>query len=100
MTWYHIPLDDNILVQNSWLAKLIATEICKLVNSKNKDGPKITLKWKDESEEKHNTVIMHTKPKISPDQNDLAQEDQIHKGPSTSRRQKKPPTTKDDNFLW
>jgi hypothetical protein len=31
---------------------------------------------------------------------DPAQEDQIHKGPRTSRRQKKTPKTKDDNFLW
>jgi hypothetical protein len=31
---------------------------------------------------------------------DAAQEEPIYKGPQTSRRQKKPPTTKNDDLLW
>jgi hypothetical protein len=85
------------------LAKLIATQNCRLVNSKNKDGHEIALKWKDESEEKHNTVIMHTKPKISPDQVSSSQTDTTHKESAvyrTSNRQKKVPITRNNDFLW
>ena len=31
---------------------------------------------------------------------DAAQDEPIHKGPRTSKRQKKPPTMKSDDFLW
>jgi len=39
-----------------WLSKLIATQICRLVNSNNKDVPLIPLNWKDELTDKQNTV--------------------------------------------
>jgi hypothetical protein len=56
-----------------WLSKLIATQICRLVKSKNRDVSEITLNWKDESADKQNTVNVHTKPKISPDQDNNSQ---------------------------
>ena len=39
-----------------WLSKLIATKICRLVKSNNKDVPVIPLNWKDEFTDKQNTV--------------------------------------------
>ena len=39
-----------------YLSKLIATQICRLVKSNNRDVPVIALKWKDESTDKQNTV--------------------------------------------
>ena len=38
------------------LSKLIATQICRLVKSNNKEVPIIALNWKDESTGKQNTV--------------------------------------------
>jgi hypothetical protein len=38
------------------LSKLIATQICRLVNGNNKDVPVIPLNWKDEFTDKQNTV--------------------------------------------
>jgi hypothetical protein len=71
------------------------------------------LHWKNEHDvsvsdnsKEHNTTLQED-PKVAPlvtanmkaSTDDPSQEDQLHKGPRTSRRQKKPPTTKDDNFL-
>jgi hypothetical protein len=39
-----------------WLSKLIATQICRLVKSNNKDVPVISLNWKDELTDKQNTI--------------------------------------------
>jgi hypothetical protein len=76
-----------------WLSKLIASQICRLVNSKNRDVPEIALNWKDE----------HTKPKISPDRDNSSQTDATHKESAvyrTSNRQKKVPITRNNDFLW
>lgn len=64
-----------------WLLKLIATKICKLVKNYNRNEPVIILNWKDESSDKkinindnrksnmQKTVDIHTKVKVSPNQN-------------------------------
>jgi hypothetical protein len=39
-----------------WLSKLIATQICRLVKSNNKDVPVIPLNWKDDLTNKQNTI--------------------------------------------
>jgi hypothetical protein len=83
--------------------KLIAIQICRLVKSKNRNVPEIALNWKDKSEEKQNTVIVHTKPKISPDRDNSSQTDATHKESAvcrTSNRQKKVPITRNNDFLW
>jgi len=73
-----------------WLSKLTATHICRLVKSNNNDVPITALNWKDESTEKQNTVNVHTKSKISPDQNNRL----------PSKRARRLPTTRHDDFLW
>jgi hypothetical protein len=86
-----------------WLSKLIATQLCRLVKSKNRDVPEIASNWKDESEDKQNTVIVHTKPKISPDQDNSSQTDATHTQSAvcrTSHRQKKVPITRNNYFFW
>jgi hypothetical protein len=39
-----------------WLSKLIATKICRIVKSNNRDVPVIALNWQDESTDKQNSV--------------------------------------------
>jgi hypothetical protein len=80
---------------------------------KHADDP-ISLNWKNEHDvsisdnsDEDNTILQED-PKAAPlvtanveaSTDDAAQKEPIHKGPQTSRRQKKPPTTKNDDFLW
>ena len=46
-----------------WLSKLITTQICRLVESNDKDVPLIPLKWKNEFLDKRNTVNLLPKQK-------------------------------------
>ena len=54
------------------------------------------------------TIILQEDPKATPSTtvsmealtDDAAQDERIYKGPRTSKRQKKPPTIKSDDFLW
>jgi len=73
-----------------WLSKLIATHIYRLVKSNNGDVPVIALNWKNESADKQNTVNVHKKSKISPDQDNRL----------PSKWARRLPTTKHGDFLW
>ena len=89
-----------------WLAKLLATQISRLVTSKVRDAPKIALKWKDESAV-NQYLETHMASKSLPDQtnitNNKIQIDTLHKEtvvPRTSNRQKRQPITRNKDFLW
>jgi hypothetical protein len=76
--------------RKEWLSKLIATHICRLAKSNNGDVPVIALNWKNETADKQNTVNVHKKSKISPDQNNRL----------PSKRARRLPTTKHGDFSW
>jgi hypothetical protein len=94
----------------------IALKIANVVTKifmKQADDP-ISLYWKNEHDVSvsnnsyEDNTILQEDPKAAPlvtanveaSIDDAAQEEPIYKGPQTSRRQKKPPTTKNDDFLW
>lgn len=85
-----------------WPSKLIATHICKLVKSNNRDEPVIILNWKDESTDKQNTVNVHPEVEVSPNRNNYSHGDVTAKEivRRTSNRQKKVPITRNNYFLW
>jgi len=74
----------------------------------------ISLYWKNECEvsvsdsSNKDNIILQGDPKATPSTtvsmealtDDAAQEEPIYNGPRTSKRQKKPPTIKSDDFLW
>jgi len=74
----------------------------------------ISFYWKNECEvsvsdsSNEDNINLQEDPKATPSTtvsvealtDDAAQEDPIYKGPGTSKRQKKPPTIKSDDFLW
>jgi len=90
---------------NEWLAKLLATQISRLVINKVRVEPKIALKWKDElvvnqcleinmSSESPPAQINNTNNKI--------QIETLHKETAvlrTSNRQKRQPITRNKDFL-
>jgi hypothetical protein len=90
---------------NEWLAKLLATQISRLVINKVRVEPKIALKWKDElvvnqcleinmSSESPQAQINNTNNKI--------QIETLHKETAvlrTSNRQKRQPITRNKDFL-
>jgi hypothetical protein len=86
-----------------WLSKLIATQICRLVKSKNRAIPVIALNWEDELADKQNTVHMHTESKTAPDQNNSSETEVTHKEIvvcRTSSRHKRVAITRKKDFLW
>jgi hypothetical protein len=74
----------------------------------------ISLYWKNEYEvsvsdsSNVDNIILQEDPKATPSTivsmealtEDAAQDELIYKGPRTSKRQKKPPTIKSDDFVW
>jgi hypothetical protein len=89
-----------------WLAKLLATQISRLVINKVRVAPKIALKWKDElvvnqcleinmSSESPPTQINNTNNKIQI--GTLRKEKAV---PRTSNRQKRQQITCNKDFLW
>ena len=89
-----------------WLAKLLATQINRLVINKARVSPKIALKWKDESAVNQYLEI-HITPKSPPTQTNITnskiQIDTLHKKtavPRTSNIQKRQPITHNNDFLW
>jgi hypothetical protein len=93
------------------IASRIASVVTKIF-MKQADDP-ISLCWKNEHDasvsdnSKEDNTTSQEAPKSAPlatanvkaSTDDTVQEELIYKGPRTSRRQKKPPTTK-DNLLW
>ena len=89
-----------------WLAKLLATQISRLVIYKVRAAPKIALKWKDELAVNQcleiNTSI-ESPPAQTNNSNNKIQTDTLHKEtavPRTSNRQKKHPITRNNDLLW
>ena len=88
-----------------WLSKLIATQICRLVNSNNKAVPVIPLNWKDEFTDKQNTVNSLAEQKttcpISLDWNkpdgSVAEDKSLNR---VSTRNRKLPVMRSKDFLW
>jgi hypothetical protein len=89
-----------------WLSKLLATQVNRLVSNKGRDSPKYALKWKDESAVEQYPSIHITlmpPPDHSISTNSEIQIDPLDKDivlPRTSNRQKRPPITRNKNFLW
>jgi hypothetical protein len=89
-----------------WLAKLLATQINRLVINKAMVSPKIALKWKDESAvNQYLEILMKSKspPAQTNNTNSKIQIDTLHKEtavPRTSNRQKRQPITRNKDFLW
>jgi uncharacterized protein YaiI (UPF0178 family) len=89
-----------------WLAKLLATQISRLVINKVRAALKIALKWKDESAvNQHLEIHMTSKspPPQTSNTNSKIQSDTLHKEtavPRTSSRQKRQPVTRNKDFLW
>jgi hypothetical protein len=89
-----------------WLAKLLATQISRLVINKVRVAPKIAIKWKDESA-LNLCLEIHMASKSPPAQtsniNSSIQSDTLHietAVPRTSSRQKRQPITRNKDFLW
>jgi len=88
-----------------WLSKLIATQICRLVKSNNKDVPVIPLNWKDEFTDKQNTVNSLSDQKTtSPISLGWNKSDgSVSEDESLNRvitRNRKLPVTRSKDFLW
>ena len=87
------------------LSKLIATQICRLVNGKNKNVPVIPLAWKDKSTDKQNTEnSLSEQETTSPINLNWNKPDStITKEKSLNRditRNRKLPVTRSNEFLW
>jgi len=96
-----------------WLAKLIASQIDKLVRDINKTQPIIALNWKEETTNVSINVTNNHKPNLMLNEDDfsnvLVSPIQIHKNQynktdsellcSTSSRQKKAPVTRSKDFF-
>jgi hypothetical protein len=97
-----------------WLAKLIATQIDKLINNINKIEPVIALNWKEETTNESFNVTDNHKPNLMSIEDDLSKvmipPIQIHNSQGnmadseslhrTSNRQTKAPITRSKDFLW
>ena len=88
-----------------WLSKLIATQICRLLKSNNKDVPVIPLNWKDEFTDKQNTVNSLSDQKTtSPISLGWNKSDgSVSEDESLNRvitRNRKLPVTRSKDFLW
>jgi hypothetical protein len=85
-----------------WLSKLLATQISSLVTNKHRDAPTIALKWKDESEVSQYPETRTTS--MTPSDQTKNTNDEIQSDETvtlrTSNIQKKPPITRNKNFLW
>jgi hypothetical protein len=91
-----------------WLAKLLVTQISKLINSRNKTDPVIALNWKNDSNHEsinitvtHRTSLLTTEEKpstqIHNNQDNRSENEALIR---TSNRQKKAPVTRSKDFLW
>jgi hypothetical protein len=76
------------------LARLTANLINRIVYSENKENPVIILNWKDEVNCNTSVQMSSDKPK----HRHLEVSDSI--SIRTSTRQKKPPITRNNDFLW
>jgi hypothetical protein len=97
-----------------WLAKLIASQIDKLINDINKTEPVIALNWKEETNNVGISVTNNHKPNLKLTEDDLptvpVSPIQFHNSQDnetdselprkTSSRQKKAPVTRSEDFLW
>jgi hypothetical protein len=89
-----------------WLAKLLATQISRLVINKVRVAPKFALIWKDESAVNQYLEIHMTSKSPSvqtSNTNSKIQSDTLYKEtavPRTSNRQKRQPITRNKDFLW
>jgi hypothetical protein len=87
------------------LSKLIATQICRLAKSNNRDVPVIALNWKDESTDKQNTVNSLSQRKTTcPVSLGWNKSDgSVSEDKSLSRvitHNRKLPVTRSKDFLW
>jgi hypothetical protein len=89
-----------------WLAKLLATQISRLVIDKVRAAPKIALRWKDELAVNQCIEIntsLESPPAQTNNSKNKIQIDTLHKEtavPRTSNRQKRQPITRNKDFLW
>jgi len=97
-----------------WHAKLIASQIDKLVSDINKTEPIIALNWKEETTNVSINVTNNHKPNLMLTEDDfsnvLVSPIQIHNNQynktdsellcKTEKRQKKAPVTRSKDFLW
>ena len=97
-----------------WLAKLIASQIYKLINNINRTEPVIALDWKEETTNMNINVTDNHKPNLLPTKDDLSKvlipPSQTHNSQGnmadseslcrTSDRQKKAPITISKDFVW
>jgi hypothetical protein len=97
-----------------WLAKLIATQIDKLINNINEIEPTVALNWKEETTNESIKIKDNHMPNLLTTDNDLSKvlvpRTQIHNSQGnmtgseslrrTSNRQKKAPVTRSKDFLW
>jgi len=103
------------LHMNNLAKEKVAFKIASVVTEIfRKQEELIGLYWKNEYEVSVNdssnedNIILQEDPKATPSTtvrmdaltDDAAQDELICKGPRTSKRQKKPPTIKSDDFLW